>query len=255
MRGLDINARSIKKRLVKFIEDELYKRDFERGVMGLSGGVDSAAVAMLAAKALDPKNLTCLFMPYYHDEKTAGEVKDFVSRIRANLRIVDISPMVDVYFGEATDVSQIRRGNKMARERMSILYDQSKVLDALVLGTGNKTELMLGYFTLYGDSGCAISPIGSLYKTQVWQLARSLRVPKEITVKRPSAGLWQGQTDEDEMGFSYEEVDRLLFYMIDRRFSTRRLKRMGFFEEFINKVKARIKSTEFKRQLPAVPKI
>jgi NAD+ synthase len=255
MRGLDINVKLVEKKVVNFIREEFGRRSFKRAVVGVSGGVDSALVAKLAAMALGPKNLTCLFMPYFKDEKVRKETEDFVRAIGAEFRVIDISPMIDAYFASAKDASRIRRGNKMARERMSILFDHAKLLNALVLGTSNKTETALGYFTLHGDSACAVNPLGSLYKTQVWQLARAVGIPEEIVEKEPSADLWPGQTDEGEMGIAYKDADRLLFCMLDRKYTEKRLKRLGFPAEFIDKVKGLIKASKFKRTPPAVPKL
>jgi NAD+ synthase len=169
--------------------------------------------------------------------------------------VVDISAQIDAYFDDRPEASPARRGNKMARERMTILYDHSVSENALVMGTSNKTELLLGYSTLHGDSAAALMPIGDLYKTQAFQLAEYLGVVKSVREKAPSADLWEGQTDEEELGFRYADVDRLLVQWIDRRQRHRALLDMGFDPEFVDTVRARVRSQQFKRKLPVVIKL
>jgi NAD+ synthase len=168
---------------------------------------------------------------------------------------IDISPQIDAYFERFPDADQKRRGNKMARERMTILYDQSLAWRALVIGTSNKTELLLGYGTIYGDMASAINPIGDLYKTQVWQLADAVGVPTAIVQKAPSADLWAGQSDETELGFQYRMVDQLLYYLVDRRYSVEELKRQGFDEAFITDIVRRVRENQYKRRLPVIAKL
>lgn len=143
----------------------------------------------------------------------------------------------------------------MARIRMTVLFDQSQAFNGLVVGTGNKTELLLGYTTIYGDSACAFNPLGDLYKTQIRQLATAIGVPREIVDKPPSADLWAGQTDEGELGFTYEEVDKLLFSLVEKRHTPQQCLSLGFSEDFINKVVERVRKSQFKRSLPSIPKL
>jgi NAD+ synthase len=172
-----------------------------------------------------------------------------------NFSVLPITPMVDAYFESFPEAENMRRGNKMARERMTILFDHSALLSALVLGTSNKTELLLGYGTLYGDMASALNPIGDLYKTHVWQLSETMGVPSEVIEKQPSADLWAGQTDEEELGFSYRQVDELLYRMVDLRMSREELLVAGFEAEFIDTIYGKIQNSHFKRRLPVIAKV
>jgi NAD+ synthase len=163
--------------------------------------------------------------------------------------------MIDAYFEQFPDADNMRRGNKMARERMTILFDHSALQGALVLGTSNKTELLLGYGTLYGDMASALNPIGDLYKSQVWQLSEEMGIPRDVIDKKPSADLWAGQTDEQELGFTYREVDELMYRMIDLRMTDAELVKAGFPPEFIEKIRCKIKNSHFKRRLPIIAKV
>lgn len=242
--------------LERFLKEEIQKAGFNRAILGLSGGVDSAVVAFLLAKALGPSNVWVLSMPYRtSNPESLQDARLTAELLGVNFKVIEITPMVDAYFKLFPDITNMRKGNKMARERMTILYDHSYDLKALVIGTSNKTELLLGYGTQYGDMASAINPIGDLYKTQIWQLAEHLEVPERIVRKAPSADLWVGQTDEGELGFSYRDVDRLLYYMVDERYSFKELEEAGFSPEFVNKVFARMRDSQYKRRLPLIAKI
>ena len=256
MISLRLNYKKVHGDLVKFIRDEVYKAGFEKAVLGLSGGVDSSLCAYLATEALGQGNVYGINMPYRHSS-TDGihHAREVASQLKIHFISIEITPMIDAYFESFPDADPIRRGNKMARERMSILYDQSARFNALVVGSSNKTEILLGYGTIYGDMACAINPLGDLYKTQIRDLACEVGVPEEIIEKAPSADLWHGQTDEGELGFPYSEVDRLLNLMIDNRLSTAELIREGFTEDLIERVMERIRSSEFKRCMPVVAEI
>ncbi len=251
---------------VEFIRNQLRQAGFSKALLGLSGGIDSALVAYLAAEAVGPENLLCVLMPYRTSSpESEGHGRLVVERLGCHSAVVDISPMVDGYFGrdgvagsggeEALAASQLRRGNLMARERMCVLYDRSVTWGGLVVGTGNKTESLIGYTTLFGDSACAFNPIGDLYKSQVRQVAAAVGVPEVIIRKAPSADLWPGQTDEAEAGFSYPELDRLLFWMIDKRRTDEELLAMGFKAAAVERVKRLVAISEFKRQVPPVAKL
>src|SRR5712691_6232365 len=250
MGRIPTNPALLQQILTAFIANEVRKVSMEQVVVGLSGGVDSALSAFLAAKALGPEKVLALKMPYKTSSKESLEHADLVIAATGIQSLtVDISPQIDAYFARFPDADNMRRGNKMARERMTILYDHSARWQALVLGTSNKTELLLGYGTLHGDMASAVNPIGDLYKTQVWALAEAMGVPDSVVRKQPSADLFQGQTDEDDLGFRYRQVDELLYLMVDERYSTEELEAAGFAPAFICRVSDMVRNSQFKRRL------
>jgi len=254
--NLNLNPEITKRLLTDFIREEVSKAGFTKSIIGLSGGVDSALVAFLATEALGKENVIAVLMPYRtSNPESITDAMLIVKELAIRYETVNISPMVDAYLGTASNVDNIRRGNVMARQRMIVLYDISAREKALVIGTSNKTEILLGYGTLFGDTACAINPLGDLYKTHVWQLAEAIGVPKKIIEKIPSADLWAGQTDEGELGFSYKLVDQLLYFMIDERCSEVQLIERGFEESFIEKVKRLIQKNEFKCKPPVIVKL
>jgi NAD+ synthase len=253
---LSVNAPLVEKILVGFIRTEVRRVGFDYAVMGLSGGVDSSLVAVLAARALGPDHVVGVAMPFKDSNPQSLVDAELVARtVGIRLLTVDITPQIDAYFERFPDAGPQRRGNKMARERMSILYDQSIAENALVLGTSNKTELLLGYGTIFGDMASALNPIGDLYKSQVWQLAAHIGVPEQVIKKAPSADLWQGQSDEQELGFAYAAVDRLLFHLIDRRLSVEELIEMGHDRAFVESVVRRVRLNQYKRRPPVIAKL
>jgi NAD+ synthase len=253
---LAINPELVRGILVRFIDNEVRKVGFERVVLGLSGGVDSSLVATLAAQALGPKNVLAVVMPYRtSDPKSRADALQVASQLGIEHREIDISPQIDAYFARFPDADQRRRGNKMARERMTILYDHSWAWKALVMGTSNKSELLLGYGTIYGDLASALNPLGDLYKSQVWQLADAVGVPTAIVQKAPSADLWAGQSDEAELGFRYRQVDQLLYYLVDKRYSREELSELGFDPAFIDDIIRRVRDNQYKRRLPLIAKL
>jgi len=256
MISLQLDYKRVHEDLAKFIRDEVHRAGFEKAVLGLSGGVDSSLSAYLTTEALGNRNVYGMNMPY-KDSSIEGiqHARQVASQLKIHFISIEITPMIDAYFESFPDMDPIRKGNKMARERMSILYDQSARFNALVVGSSNRTEILLGYGTIYGDMACAVNPLGDLYKTQVRDLAREIGVPEEIVQKAPSAELWQGQTDEGELGFSYTEVDRLLSLMIDDGLTREELIRNGFQEDFIEGVMARVRSSDFKRRMPIVAEV
>ncbi|HEY6378071.1 MAG TPA: NAD+ synthase [Candidatus Dormibacteraeota bacterium] len=253
---LAIDADLVKTILVGFIRDEVRKVGFEGVVLGLSGGVDSALVAALAAAALGPERVTPVLMPYRTSSpRSEADARAVCEQYGLAPVVVDISPQVDGYFDRFPDADRARRGNKMARERMSVLYDVSLARAALVIGTSNKTELLLGYGTVHGDMAHALNPLGDLYKTQVFELARHLGLPAAVIEKPPSADLWEGQSDEQELGFTYADVDRLLFHLVDERRSRAELRALGFDEAFVERVLRRLRDNQYKRRLPIIAKL
>lgn len=253
---LSLNTDIVQKLLVDFIRDETHNAGFKKGIIGLSGGIDSTVSAYLAVKALGAENVLGVMMPYKSSNPSSKSDAEHVAReLGIRTELVDITPIVDAYIQKANGTDQLRAGNVMARQRMIVLYDVSSRERGLVIGTSNKTEIFLGYGTLFGDTACAINPLGDLYKTQVWQLAEAMGVPKHLIEKKPSADLWEGQTDEGEFGFTYKKADHLLYFMIDERRSMTELKEMGFEPELVERVKTMVMKNQFKRRLPLIAKV
>jgi NAD+ synthase len=253
---LAIDVTVARRVIAEFIRGQLRQAGFERAVLGLSGGIDSGLVAFLVAEAIGAERLLCVLMPYRTSSPASrADAEEVVRRLGCASEVVDISPMVDGYFAADPDAAALRRGNFMARQRMAVLYDRSVTWGGLVVGTGNKTEALIGYTTLFGDSACAFNPIGDLYKSQVRQVAASIGVPEAIIRKAPSADLWPGQTDEAEAGFTYHELDRLLFWRIDKRRSVEELVGLGFDRAVVERVDRMVAGSEFKRQVPPIAKL
>ncbi|MBK7496066.1 MAG: NAD+ synthase [Candidatus Omnitrophica bacterium] len=260
---LMIDAGLAKAMLVTMIREEVHKVGFKRVIFGLSGGIDSALAAALAAAALGPENVKGIVMPYKSSSpESLADAGLVAEKLGIESVVVDITQQVDAYFENSTTpgsedqkIWNLRRGNKMARERMTILYDRSMVDNSLVLGTSNKTELLLGYGTLYGDMASAVNPLGDLYKTQVWQLAAALDLPEKVIEKPPTADLWSGQSDEAEIGYSYVEIDRIFYYLVDHRMTQARLVRMGFNTDLVEALSKLLRRSQYKRCLPVVAKL
>ncbi|MCZ7545074.1 MAG: NAD+ synthase [Anaerolineae bacterium] len=253
---LEINTDLARKILTRFIAEEVTKPGFKRAVVGLSGGIDSAATAFLAAEALGPENVLCVRMPYRTSAPDSlADAQRVIDQLGVPALTVEITPMVEPLFARFPDMDNNRRGNVMARARMIVLYDQSAAFGGLVIGTGNKTEILLGYTTLFGDSAAAMLPLGDLYKTQMRQLSRAMGVPAPILDKPPSADLWIGQTDEGELGYTYAEVDRLLYLLVDERYNLDEAIERGFAPAFVHGVWQRVQRNQFKRVPPLVCKI
>jgi len=255
-----IDAASAISVVTGFIRAQLEQTGFRRLVVGLSGGVDSATVAYLAARAIGPDNLLAVRMPFRTSSPDSeADAVRVVAALGCRSERVDITPMVDPMLALVTGgdeaALQVRRGNVMARQRMIVLYDRSAAFEALVAGTGNKTEALLGYGTLYGDMASALAPIGDLYKSQLRAVAGALGVPEQILAKPPSADLWPGQTDEAELGATYDDLDRILFALVDRRWSAERCAAAGLDAATVAWVVRRVATNEFKRQVPPVAKL
>jgi NAD+ synthase len=252
---LRIDEILVRRMLVAFLREETRKAGMTRVVLGVSGGIDSALVAGLAAEALGPENVLGLFTPYRTTaSRSRTDAQSVAKTFGFTLEEVPITAQVDSYFANVPDAHRVRIGNKMARERKSIEYDRSWP-DGLVLGTSNKTELLLGYGTQFGDLACALNPVGDLYKTQIRELAAHVGVPQPVILKAPSADLWEGQTDEGELGFSYEDADVILYHMVDRRAVVTDLAAAGFDVGLVARIRERIRRNHFKRVMPLIAKV
>lgn len=252
--GITFDPESAKTSLTRFLVDSLKGSGLDGYVIGLSGGIDSALSATLAVEAVGHERLLGILMPYRTSSKDSIEdartVADF---LKIETKMIEISPMIDAYYDRIDNSTRLRAGNKMARERMSILFDHAHRMNRLVLGTGNRTEISLGYTTLFGDSACSVNPLGQLYKTEVRALAQYLGLPDRVITKPPSADLWAGQTDEDEIGVTYEQLDHLLGQLIDQGVRDRQsLTSTGLTDKELDRVLELINQNAFKRQLPPV---
>jgi NAD+ synthase len=260
---LRLNTAVVEHMLCSFIAQEVTKVGFRRVVVGLSGGIDSAVSLYLAARALGPEQTYAVMMPYRTSSADSlDDARACVDDLGVPSHVVDITPQIDAYYAQAvvpveTEVAadRLRRGNKMARERMTILYDFSQHLGGLVLGTSNKTELLLGYGTLYGDMAHALNPLGDLYKTQIRQLAAHLGVPEAILAKPPTADLFAGQTDENQLGYPYAAIDAVLAQLVDRRLPPERVVAQGFDAAMVRRIETLVQRSQFKRRLPVIAKI
>ncbi len=254
--NLSIDTHLVRKILTAFIRSEITRVGYSRAVVNLSGGLDSAVSCVLAVKALGAENVLALRLPYKSSaQDSLDDAQRLIDQTGIRSLTIPITDMVDPLIALEPEMSPVRKGNIMARARMIVAYDQSEAFRGLVVGTGNKTEILLGYTTLYGDSACALNPIGDLYKTQIRQLARALEIPESIITKPPSADLWAGQTDEGELGFTYEEVDKLLYLLVDQRFRPEECMEVGFDETFVRKVVERVRKNQFKRVPPPIAKL
>lgn len=244
--------------LAGFIRDAVETSRTKGVVVGLSGGVDSALAAALATKALGASRVHAFQLPYRtSNPDSLSDAEAVATAFELETTTFDISPMVDLYFEKLAEgeIDRVRLGNKMARERMSILFDQAKKLGCLVLGTSNKTEILLGYSTIFGDNASSINPLGDLYKQQVWQLARHLGVPEAVVDKKPSADLWPGQTDEGELGFDYASADEVLCLMFDLGLSPSEVVDQGYPASVVSRITALEEQNRFKRRLMLIARL
>lgn len=260
---LALDATVVRRLIAEFIRGQLREAGFERVVLGLSGGIDSALVAHLVVEAIGAGRLHCVLLPYRSSAPSSrADAELVVERLGCTSEVVEVTPMVEAFFGvgetpgaagtEGLTARALRRGNFTARMRMAVLYDRSVTWGGLVAGTGNRTEGLIGYTTQFGDNACAFNPIGDLYKSQVRQLATAMGVPEAIIRKAPSADLWPGQTDEGEAGFSYPQLDRLLYWRIDRGRSVAEMAALGFEAALVERVDRMVAASEFKRRLAPV---
>ena len=242
--------------LTGFIHSEITRMGFTRAVINLSGGIDSALSCYLAAEALGPSNILAIRLPYKASSPDSlAHAQLVIDATGVNAITTEITEMADPLFEKFPEMDSVRKGNVMARLRMIVLYDQSVAFNGLAVGTSNKTEILLGYSTLFGDSACAINPLGDLYKTQVRQLSQAVGVPEAIIAKAPSADLWAGQTDEGELGYTYAEADKLLYLIVDERYTPEECIEAGFPETFVRRVVERVRRNQFKRVMPPIAKL
>ncbi|WP_335985335.1 MULTISPECIES: NAD+ synthase [Fusobacterium] len=256
MNKLDLNLKEVHSELVEFLRESFKKAGFSKAVLGLSGGIDSALVAYLLRDALGKENVLAIMMPYKSSNPDSlNHAKLVIEDLGINSKTIEITDMIDAYFKNEKEATSLRMGNKMARERMSILFDYSSKENALVVGTSNKTEIYLGYSTQFGDSACALNPIGDLYKTNIWDLSRYLKIPNELIEKKPSADLWEGQTDEQEMGLTYKEADQILYRMLEENKKVEEVLTEGFNKDLVDNIVRRMNRSEYKRRMPLIAKI
>ena len=242
--------------LIEFIRNETRKFGFERVVLGLSGGIDSALSATLATEALGAENVVALILPYKTSSpESEAHARLLIEQLGLPHDKIDITTMAEPLFDHYKEISNLRRGNTLARLRMVMVFDRSSAENALVLGTSNKTEYLLGYTTWFGDSAASIQPLGDLYKTQVRALARAVGVPTPIIEKKPSADLWPGQTDESEMGLEYDLVDQVLYLLVDERLDPERVISMGFERALVERVVRTVRNMQYKRVTPIIAKV
>ncbi|MEP0828679.1 MAG: NAD+ synthase [bacterium] len=254
---LHINEPETAATLEKFLSEKLNRSGLSGYIIGLSGGIDSSLSAAIAVRAVGPQKVLGLILPYSRSQRESeSDARRFADKFQIRTQKIDITPMIDAYFGNIDAADPVRAGNKMARERMSILFDKASQYNCLVLGTSNRTEICLGYGTWYGDVACSVNPLGMLYKSQVRQLAKYYQIPDTIISKPPTADLWPGQTDEGELGLEYDKVDRLLFLLIEKQIRDRKaLNAAGFDDRFIDRTLRLLNKSYFKRHLPEIADI
>ena len=256
MNKLDLNLKEVHSELVEFLRESFKKAGFSKAVLGLSGGIDSALVAYLLRDALGKENVLAIMMPYKSSNPDSlNHAKLVIEDLGINSKTIEITDMIDAYFKNEEEATSLRMGNKMARERMSILFDYSSKENALVVGTSNKTEIYLGYSTQFGDAACALNPVGDLYKTNIWDLSRYLKIPNELIEKKPSADLWEGQTDEQEMGLTYKEADQVMYRLLEENKTVEEVLAEGFNKDLVDNIVRRMNRSEYKRRMPLIAKI
>ncbi len=259
--GLESDFDEMLKKVVEFISSGVESTQKNGAVIGLSGGIDSTLTAFLSVKAIGKENVLGILLPErgVTDPEDICDAMQVTEILGIKHKVIEISELLDAFASAIPDydpASQICNGNLKARVRMCTLYYYANLLNRLVIGTGNKTEILLGYTTKYGDGGVDMLPLGGLYKTRVIALARHLKVPKQIIEKPPSAGLWKGQTDEKELGISYEMIDSILMKLIDEKKAPTDIKReLNISEDIIERIIGRIKENRHKREMPPIPEM
>lgn len=252
-KDLTLNSQEAIQALIDFIQNVVKDAGYSKVVLGLSGGIDSALSAFLSARALGADNLLALRLPYKTSSpESLDHAQLVIDKLGCPSKTIEITNAVDAILAQSPDATPVRRGNVMARVRMINVYDQSAAFPGLVVGTGNKTESLLGYSTIHGDGAFDFNPLADMYKAQVRQLAKELGVPEVIIDKAPSADLWAGQTDEDELGFTYEDMDQLLYFLVEEKLTAAACVEKGFEAEFVNEIISRVKRYRYKSTLPRV---
>lgn len=240
--------------LIKFLRDEVYKTGLKHALVGLSGGLDSAVVAVLAQKAFGDTFQGIMMPSTFSSPKSFEDAEELCKLFDIKHQVVSIAPLVETYFNQ-THTDNLRVGNFSARMRMSVLYDLSAKYSALVLGTSNKSELLLGYGTIFGDLSSALNPIGDMYKSDVFEFAQHLGVPDCIIKKPPTADLWEGQSDEEDLGFTYAQLDKALYAFVDERLNQDELLQRGFDKELVELIIKKLYQNQFKRKMPIIAKL
>jgi len=250
---LNIDYKSIAGYLSEELSVAIKKKRFSNAVIGISGGLDSSVTLALLADALDRENIYAYFLPYRSSNpESRSDAQLICDGLDIELITRDITEQIDIYFADEESPSKLRIGNKCARERMAVLYDMASKYNALVIGTSNRSEIIMGYGTLFGDLACAINPLGNLFKSQVRKLADSMGLPEKIVGKVPTADLWEGQTDEGEMGVSYRTIDRFSYLYFDMEMSVEEIAETGIEEEKINKIIKAYRKNSFKGEMPYI---
>ena len=249
-----MNWENIKQQLIDFLQDEVKKTGLEKVTVGISGGLDSAVVAILCKEAFGD-NLNGVLMPsQYSSDSSIKDAQELCEKFNIQYEIVEIAPMVEGYYKNIPDANSLRIGNFSARMRMSVLYDISARESSLVVGTSNKSELLLGYGTIFGDIACAINPIGEMYKSDEYDFAKYLGVTDEILNKKPSADLWEGQSDEEDMGYTYKDMDRVLKQLIDQNIPKEEIYKNED-KVMVDSIIKRMNANSFKGKLPTIATI
>jgi NAD+ synthase len=253
---MKMDHHSIKTQMVKFLQDQATSIGVQNVVIGISGGLDSAIVSILCKEAFGDKVHGVLLPSQYSSDSSIEDAKELCEKFSIKYETISIAPMVEGYFkNNESNASALRKGNFSARMRMAVLYDISAKYNAIVVGTSNKSEILLGYGTLYGDTACAINPIGQMYKSDEFEFGRFLGVPETILEKKPSADLWEGQSDEEELGYSYKMMDDVLKQLVDQQVPKQHLIDQGVDKKLIEMLEHRMKANAFKGKLPIIANI
>jgi len=251
---VSVKFKNLEKYLINFLKEESYKTGLKGAVLGLSGGIDSAVVAVLAKKAFKD-NLKAILLPsQFSSDNSISDAVELCEKFNISYEVIEIKALIDAY-KENSNSNNLRIGNFSARIRMSILFDQSAKYNSLVLGTSNKSEIMLGYGTWYGDLASAINPIGDIYKSEIFEFAKYIGVTNNIINKPPSADLWEGQSDEEDLGYSYKEIDAVFNELVENRLSPKEVIKKQYEKELVYKLDKMIYQNQFKRKTPLIAKV